>query len=288
VDAKPMKTHGNLIAFVVWCILAFVAQFIPRWSNGGSIQRMNPTIAFGSLLGAILFGMACNTVEKSFRYYSAMRDAVAEAVTTTNRRFGTLGLPTIQAPPLKVHPPRLSIVVYAVLLCSYFGWWFHAIAPSSMPNDGEGQNQVNVTESQVQPSSNINANEQRIDGVSAVIAQQVQTITITGIGFGQTPAYLGDSDFLQVSDLTRDWNAGWSRSPGTDKVGLKVTSWTDTKIVIEGFTGAYASGQWSLGEGDNIRFRVWNPQTGQGPAAYASVVTGTATQKAGGSPSPSQ
>lgn len=99
---------------------------------------------------------------------------------------------------------------------------------------------------------------------------------------GQNPSFSGDSDFLQVSDLTRDWNAGWSKSFGTDNVGLKVTSWTDKKIVIEGFTGAYGAGQWSLGEGDKIRFRVWNPQTGQGPAVYTSEVTGAEANTAAG------
>jgi hypothetical protein len=121
-------------------------------------------------------------------------------------------------------------------------------------------------------SGDQNTDMPQISNISAVLPQQLQKITIQGHGFGTRPPYTGDSDFLQVSDLTRNWDGGWSKDPGTDKVGLEVTSWTDTKIVIEGFTGEYGAGQWSLGEGDNIRFRVWNPQTGQGPAVYASVV----------------
>jgi tetratricopeptide (TPR) repeat protein len=282
VDAKPRNTHGCLAGFVAWIVLCLAVTFVPLLLNGTIPRGTNPTTAFGALLGAILFGVASKTIEKYSRYYRTMRDALAEAVTRTNKRFGELGLPAIPAPALKVHPPTLRIVVYAVLLCSYLGLWLYAITPSAAPNEGAIPNQGNVTESQVQPSSNSNANEQRIDIVSTVLPQQMQTITITGVGLGRKPAYLGDSDFLQVSDLTRDWNAGWSRDPGTDKVGLNVTSWTDTKIVIEGFTGAYGTDQNFLREGDNIRFRVWNPQTGHGPAVYTSVVAGAATHMAGG------
>ena len=135
------------------------------------------------------------------------------------------------------------------------------------------------------PSSIFNANEGHIDGVSAVLPLQTQTIIITGHGLGQRYAYSGDSDFLQISDLTRNWDGGWTRDPGTDKVGLNVTSWTDSKIVIEGFTGQYGD-QWSLGEGDKIRIRVWNPQTGQGPTVYTSVVAGAATNIVAGQNEP--
>jgi len=283
VDVMPKTTHGCLTAFVAWVVLILMAgwvsmQFSHQWIQPGYEAQTN----FGALLGAILFGVASKNVEKSLLYYRSMRDGLTEAVMYTNKRFDELGLPTIPAPALRVHPPRLSIVVFGVLFCCYLGLWRYAMTPSAAPNEGVIPNQSNVTESQAQSSSNSNANEQRIDGVSTVLPQKMQTIIITGVGLGRKSAYTGNSDFLQVSDLTRNWDGGWSKDPGTDKVGLEVTSWTDTKIVIEGFTGEYGAGQWSLGEGDKIRFRVWNPQTGQGPAIYTSVVAGIATQTAAG------
>jgi len=280
-DAKRRVTHGCLTGFVAWIVLCLAGAFVPLLLNGYIPRNTNPTTAFGALLGAILFGMASKSVERSFRDYRAMRDALAEAITSTNRRFGELGLPTIPAPALKVHPPGLSIVVYTVLLCSYFGWWLHAIVPSSVPNEAARPSQGSVPDSQIQPNPSPTAGELQIDGASAVRPLQTQTIIVTGHGLGQRYAYSGDSDFLQISDLTRNWNAGWSRDPGTDKVGLNVTSWTDTKIVIEGFTGVYGTDQNVLREGDNIRFRVWNPQTREGPAIYTSAVSGTATRNAG-------
>ena len=170
VDAKPMNTHGCLTGFLAWVVLILVATFVPLLFNKGSIPRnTNPTTAFGALLGAILFGVASKNVGNHSRYYRSMRDALAEAVTRTNKRFDELGLPTIPAPALRVHPPRLRIVVYAVLLCSYLGLWLYAINSSSASNEGLIGNQGNVTESQTQPSSNSNANKQRIDGVSTVL-----------------------------------------------------------------------------------------------------------------------
>jgi hypothetical protein len=129
-----------------------------------------------------------------------------------------------------------------------------------------------------QDLSNENRDMPQISSISTVLPQQLQTITIQGHGFGTRSPYTGDSDFIRVTNETKDWNAGSSKDYPQDKITLSITSWTDTKILIDGFTGVYGAGQWSLGEGDNIRFRVWNPQTGQGPAIYMNIVAGTATK----------
>ena len=76
---------------------------------------------------------------------------------------------------------------------------------------------------QVSPSSDPPQVPQIIS-VSAVVPQQSQTITIGGKGFGAMAPYTGDSDFLRVSDVTRGWNAGWTKDSGTDKVTLLVPS----------------------------------------------------------------
>jgi len=54
---------------------------------------------------------------------------------------------------------------------------------------------------------------------------------------------------------------------------LDVESWTDTEIVITGFSGDYGIKGWQLNEDDELEVAVWNPQTGAGPARYAISVT---------------
>lgn len=117
------------------------------------------------------------------------------------------------------------------------------------------------------------AGEPHIEAVSTVVPKELQTITITGRGFGTHEPYTGDSDYIRASDLTKGWNAGWAKDPGSDKATLVVSSWTDTEIVLFGFAGAYGSGQNVLGAGDDISLQVWNAQTGRGPASYRLVVS---------------
>ena len=117
------------------------------------------------------------------------------------------------------------------------------------------------------------AGEPHIEAVSTVLPKELQTITITGRGFGTHEPYTGDSDYIRASDLTKGWNAGWAKDPGSDKATLVVSSWTDTEIVLFGFAGAYGSGQNVLGAGDDISLQVWNAQTGRGPASYRLVVS---------------
>lgn len=120
----------------------------------------------------------------------------------------------------------------------------------------------------------------QITSVSNVSNQQSQTITITGYGFGTMTPYSGDSDYLRVSDVTKSWNAGWTKDPGTDKVTLLVKSWTDDAIVIGGFAGAYGSDPNSMGAGDQLEFQVWNPQTNVGPSEYYTFVAAAMTPSA--------
>jgi len=98
-----------------------------------------------------------------------------------------------------------------------------------------------------------------------------QTITINGQGFGTQYPYSGDSPFLEVKDTTREWDAGHA----TDLVHLYVISWTDSQIIIGGFTGDYGGGlldNYQLKPGDQVTISVWNAQTGFGPATYTATV----------------
>ncbi|HEX4019926.1 MAG TPA: hypothetical protein VHX63_02180 [Acidobacteriaceae bacterium] len=118
--------------------------------------------------------------------------------------------------------------------------------------------------------------------ISAVSPRQLQNITISGSGFGTTTAYTGDSDYIRVSNLSKRWNAGSTKDPGTDKVTLYIVSWTDERIEIGGFAGSFGTEQNFISPSDEIDFQVWNPQTGLGPASF-NVVASANIPKAGSS-----
>jgi len=106
-----------------------------------------------------------------------------------------------------------------------------------------------------------------ISAVTPVLAKQTQTITISGRGFGTVIPYNGDSNFIQLSDITRNWNAGHSGN----LVNLIVAEWTDSRIVLQGFSGSYGGG-WSLATGDVLVVQVWNAHSGAGPASFRAEV----------------
>jgi TPR repeat protein len=82
--------------------------------------------------------------------------------------------------------------------------------------------------------------------------------TITGSGFGQKQPFTGTSDAIKMRDLAgTGWNAA---SPGCT-VGIKVSSWTDSRITIEGFVGAYDGGDYVARPGDQIQFRIYKPDS---------------------------
>lgn len=125
-----------------------------------------------------------------------------------------------------------------------------------------------------------------ITSVSPIAPQAAQNIVIRGSGFGVQPAYDGDSPFIMVSNLTRNWRAGCRArpecGPGDDRVTLRVTEWSDSEIRIEGFTGRIAPrGPNILNAGDKAEVWVWNAQTGAGPATYLLTV-GSGTSPVGG------
>jgi hypothetical protein len=122
-----------------------------------------------------------------------------------------------------------------------------------------------------------------ITSVSSISPTPTQTITITGTGFGTLSPFNGDSPYIRISDVTREWNAGSTRDPGSDLVTLDVTSWTDTQITVAGFTGDYGAPpysvpyNWTLNSGDTVDVQIWNAQTSAGPAQFTVVVGAPAT-----------
>ncbi|HLJ46993.1 MAG TPA: hypothetical protein VKU01_13340 [Bryobacteraceae bacterium] len=111
-----------------------------------------------------------------------------------------------------------------------------------------------------------------ISSVSTITAQQTQTITISGSGFGTQAPYNGDSPFLSIKDITAGFDTGLTG----DGITLNVTSWTDSQITIAGFTGNYGKDLNSfLQPGDQVQVSVTNPQTNAGPGAATATVSST-------------
>jgi len=114
----------------------------------------------------------------------------------------------------------------------------------------------------------------QISAVSPVFPVARQRIVIRGRGFGlHVPYSHTDSPFLAIGDITRDWAAGRMVPHNWDEVMLDVESWTDREIVISGFSGDYGKSGWVLAPGDQLEVRVWNPESGLGPAEFSVVVS---------------
>jgi hypothetical protein len=129
-----------------------------------------------------------------------------------------------------------------------------------------------------------------IKTISKITTQKLQTITITGTGFGTHAPYTGDSDFISFLDTTKKWQAGYEGCLlgfcTTDTVTLIVHSWTNTKIVVGGFSGAWGTHNFTLAKGNSEQISIFNPQTSAGPATrtvkvVAAATTTTLTSSAG-------
>lgn len=120
-----------------------------------------------------------------------------------------------------------------------------------------------------------------IRSISRVTTQQFQTITITGRGFGHQAPYTGDSDFISFLDTTKGWQAGYEGCLlgfcTTDTVTLIVSSWTNNKIVVGGFSGDWGMDGFTLARGDSEEISIFNPQTSAGPATKTVRVVGMET-----------
>jgi hypothetical protein len=118
----------------------------------------------------------------------------------------------------------------------------------------------------------------KITSISKITTAKDQTITITGTGFGTLKSYTGDSNFISFYDETKKWEAGYK--PDNDTVTLKVNSWTNTKITVGGFAGAWGTSGWTLAVGNKEEIRLWNAQGKGGPfglSCNSGCVTKTIT-----------
>jgi probable HAF family extracellular repeat protein len=132
-----------------------------------------------------------------------------------------------------------------------------------------------------------------ISSVSSIEAQDSQTITISGTGFGNTPPQtitLGDGSVdtlgcdtttpsLVISDsgAGKDaWAAGRQSCSNTDAIGVYLVSWTNSKIVLSGFgsaLGTTSASAYEISAGDPIVVDVTGPN-GTGDGLFDTVVAG--------------
>jgi DNA-binding winged helix-turn-helix (wHTH) protein len=129
--------------------------------------------------------------------------------------------------------------------------------------------------SEVQASAAVTKPEvaPEIASVSPVRPQSRQRIVIKGRGFGSHVPYSDtDSPYLAIRDKTAHWAAGRIIPWNWDEVMLDVESWTDSQIVLSGFSGSYGEQGWKLNTGDELEIAVWNPQSGAASAVYGLTV----------------
>jgi hypothetical protein len=99
-------------------------------------------------------------------------------------------------------------------------------------------------------------------------AQAQPPITIIGAGFGNFPLglpFVGTSNFLEITDVTQNWNAGY----GSDLCNVYIDSWANNRISI--------IGDWNqnpacpVTAGDQLTIQVWDPQSTTGTPASITV-----------------
>lgn len=113
-----------------------------------------------------------------------------------------------------------------------------------------------------------------IASVTPILPQARQRIVIKGRGFGLHVPYVHtDSPYIAIRDETAHWAAGRIIPQNYDDVMVDVESWTDTQIVVSGFSGDYGRNGWKLNLGDSVVVAIWNPQSGVGPGEYNAQVS---------------
>ena len=107
-------------------------------------------------------------------------------------------------------------------------------------------------------------------GCDQFVAQSTPPITIMGDNFGQFPLgipYTGNSNFLEITNTTQNWDAGY----GTDACNVYVDAWAAHRISIVLNNNPAAS--CPVAAGDQLVIRVWNPQHTATSAAFNVTAT---------------
>jgi hypothetical protein len=106
-------------------------------------------------------------------------------------------------------------------------------------------------------------------GCTEVVVQPSPPISITGAGFGSFPLglpYTGNSTFLQITDPTQGWSAGYTGNPCTVTIG----EWSDNLISL--IANVNQNGACPMAASDTLNVTVWNPQTPSSTATWPVTV----------------
>jgi len=95
-------------------------------------------------------------------------------------------------------------------------------------------------------------------GCSQFVVQANPPVTIAGHGFGDFPNGLpfnGTSQFLQITNQTQSWAAGYTG----DACTVSISSWATNLIQL--IANVNANGNCPLATGDQLKITIWNPET---------------------------
>jgi hypothetical protein len=161
---------------------------------------------------------------------------------------------------------------------------------SVLTANGHAAYTTTVLSNSPSPNPSVGGVRPVISSVSPIVAAQLQTIVIYGSGFGDVQPQLmnlsdgsvttvvgGATPVIRIYDIEGwdSWEAGCQDSQWVpkDTIGIYLTSWSDTKIVLGGFgteLNVNGQGSWNIKVGDPL---IINVQTVNGQAAYAAVVS---------------
>jgi len=130
-----------------------------------------------------------------------------------------------------------------------------------------------------------NSQVTRIESVSPIHAEEIQTIIIRGQGFGPRPrtirmdAASGGVDTFAGSNQTslvitnlgegsHRWTAGRASEVNSCEISVRLDEWSDSQIVISGFSGPIGSGcgeKYQFAAGDRLEVGVFGPLNQCGP-----------------------
>ena len=97
----------------------------------------------------------------------------------------------------------------------------------------------------------------RVTSVTFDGVGQDMHIEVDGAGFGTAPHTLPAVGYLPQFWITDITQGGWSAGGPNQPVYLQYTSWTDERIVIDGF-GTQYGGQYTVASGDQVSIYVEN------------------------------
>src|ERR1039458_7210365 len=95
-------------------------------------------------------------------------------------------------------------------------------------------------------------------GCNQVVAQPQPPMIVVGGGFGAFPnglPYTGNSNYLEITDTTQNWSAGYAG----DLCTVAISGWAGD--MIELVPNVNQSGVCPLAAGDQLTVTVWNPQS---------------------------